>query len=72
MPAIAEIEGIGNPKDRLDELLLEAAGRPTGRRGRNFRALLKRVWVGAGPISGSAKGLAAQVGLGMKRVKAFT
>ena len=37
VPAIAEIESIGNPKDRLDELLLRTAGPPTGRRGRNFK-----------------------------------
>ena len=37
VPRIAEIEGIGNPKERLDELLFVAAGSPAGRRGRNFR-----------------------------------
>lgn len=37
VPAIAEIEGISNPKERLDQLLFRAAGSPTGRRGRNFK-----------------------------------
>ena len=37
VPAIAEIESISNPKDRLDELLFRAAGSPSGRRGRNFK-----------------------------------
>ena len=37
VPAIAEIEGISNPKERLDQLLFHAAGSPTGRRGRNFK-----------------------------------
>ena len=37
VPAIAEIEGIRNPKERLDELLFRAAGSPAGRRGRNFK-----------------------------------
>lgn len=42
-PAIAEIENIANPKERLDELLLRAAGLPAGRRGRNFkRSIAKR------------------------------
>ena len=43
VPGIAEIEGIADPKDRLDELLFLAAGSPTGRRGRNFkRSVAKR------------------------------
>ena len=37
VPAIAEIEGISNPKERLDQLLFRAAGSPTGRHGQNFK-----------------------------------
>ena len=37
VPRVAEIESIGNPKERLDKLLFRAAGEPAGRRGRNFR-----------------------------------
>lgn len=37
VPRTTEIESIGNPKERLDELLFLAAGTPAGRRGRNFR-----------------------------------
>ncbi len=37
VPAIGDIEGIRNPKERLDELLFRTAGSPTGRRGRNFK-----------------------------------
>ncbi|MCY4505436.1 MAG: hypothetical protein OXG35_00530 [Acidobacteria bacterium] len=37
VPAIGDIEGISNPKERLDDLLFRAAGSPTGRRGRNFK-----------------------------------
>ena len=37
VPGIGEIESIRNPKERLDELLLLAAGSPTGRRGKIFR-----------------------------------
>ena len=37
VPAIGDIEGIRNPKERLEELLFRAAGSPTGRRGRNFK-----------------------------------
>ena len=37
IPRILQIEDIPDPKDRLDELLFQAAGAPTGRRGRNFR-----------------------------------
>ena len=37
VPSVAQIEDIPDPKDRLDELLFDAAGAPTGRRGRNFR-----------------------------------
>ena len=37
VPGIGEIENIRNPKERLDELLLLAAGSPTGRRGKIFR-----------------------------------
>ena len=43
VPGIAEIEGIADPKDRLDELLFLAAGSPAGRRGRTFkRSIAKR------------------------------
>ena len=31
------IENMPDPKNRLDDLLFQAAGAPTGRRGRNFR-----------------------------------
>ena len=37
VPKFADIEGIANPKDLLDLLLFEAAGSPTGRRGKNFK-----------------------------------
>lgn len=37
VPAVAELEGVAGPKDRLDDLLFRAAGSPTGRRGRNFK-----------------------------------
>ena len=37
VPSITEIEHIPDPKGRLDQLLLHAAGRPSGRRGRIFR-----------------------------------
>ena len=37
VPGIAQIESIADPKDRLDDLLFEAAGAPTGRRGKIFR-----------------------------------
>ncbi len=37
VPAIRDIEGISNPKERLDRLLFRAASSPTGRRGRNFK-----------------------------------
>ena len=43
VPAIADVESISNPKDRLDRLLHRAAGSPSGRRGRNFkRAIASR------------------------------
>ena len=43
VPAIAEIETLRNPKERLDELLFQAAGAPAGRRGKNFkRSIVKR------------------------------
>ncbi len=58
-PAIAEIENIRNPKERLDELLFRAAGLPAGRRGRNFKRSItqRRVSVAAhiadyGPLEG--------------------
>ena len=52
VPSLAEMENIADPKDRLEQLLLEAAQRPTGRRGRKFRRSLaeRRVSV-AGLIS---------------------
>jgi len=37
VPEIAELERLSDPKGRLEELLLEAAGSPTGRRLKNFR-----------------------------------
>ena len=37
VPEIAELERLADPKTRLEELLLEAAGSPTGRRLKNFR-----------------------------------
>ena len=37
VPSVGRIENIPDPKDRLDELLFQAAGAPTGRRGRNFK-----------------------------------
>ena len=37
VPGIVQIENIPDPKDRLDELLFQAAGSPAGRRGRNFK-----------------------------------
>lgn len=52
-PSVAELlEGIRDPKARLDDLLVEAAGRPTGRRGKVFRRSIveRRVSV-AGYIS---------------------
>ena len=43
VPGIAEIENVPDPKNRLDELLLQAAGAPVGRRGKNFkRSIAKR------------------------------
>ena len=42
-PRAAELESIANPKQRLDELLVAAAGSPSGRRGRTFkRSLVER------------------------------
>ena len=37
VPPIAQIENIPDPKSRLDQLLFQAAGAPSGRRGRNFQ-----------------------------------
>ena len=43
VPGIAQIENIPNPKGRLDQLLFQAAGAPSGRRGRNFqRSIVNR------------------------------
>ncbi|MCY3930236.1 MAG: hypothetical protein OXH70_00810 [Acidobacteria bacterium] len=40
VPRVAELESIANPKQRLDELLVAAAGNPSGRRGRTFKRSL--------------------------------
>ena len=40
LPAIAALERLADPKDQLERLLLEAAGSPTGRRYKQFRASL--------------------------------
>lgn len=40
VPRVSGIEGLSNPKRHLDNLLLEAAGNPSGRRGKNFRRSL--------------------------------
>ena len=37
VPEIAELEKLADPKRRLEELLLEAAGSPSGRRLKNFK-----------------------------------
>ena len=37
VPAVAQIENIADPKDRLDDLLFGAAGAPAGRRGKIFK-----------------------------------
>jgi len=37
VPEIAELERLADPKSRLEELLLEAAGSPTGRRLKMFK-----------------------------------
>lgn len=43
VPGIAQIENIPDPKGRLDQLLFQAAGEPSGRRGRNFqRSIVNR------------------------------
>ena len=43
VPSITEIEHIPDPKGRLDQLLLQAAGTPSGRRGRIFqRSIVNR------------------------------
>ena len=43
VPSITEIEHIPDPKGRLDQLLLHAAGKPSGRRGRIFqRSIVNR------------------------------
>ena len=42
-PRLSEIEGIAEPKDLLERLLFEAAGSPSGRRGKVFkRSLVER------------------------------
>jgi hypothetical protein len=40
VPELSEIEGIAEPKDHLERLLFEAAGSPTGRRGKVFKRSL--------------------------------
>lgn len=40
VPRLSEIEGIAGPKDLLERLLFEAAGSPSGRRGKVFRRSL--------------------------------
>ena len=43
VPGIAQIENIPDPKGRLDQLLFQAAGAPSGRRGRDFhRSIVNR------------------------------
>lgn len=52
VPKLSEIEGIAEPKDLLEKLLFEAAGSPTGRRGKNFkRSIVERRVSVAGLIS---------------------
>ena len=47
-PRVSDIETMSNPKRRLDTLLLEAAGSPSGRRGRNLkRSIIERHVSGA-------------------------
>ncbi len=42
-PRISDLENLSDPKQHLDELLLTAAGNPSGRRGRNFkRSIIER------------------------------
>ncbi len=42
VPSLVQIENMPDPKNRLDDLLFQAAGAPTGRRGRNFRRSIAR------------------------------
>lgn len=42
VPNLVQIENMPDPKNRLDDLLFQAAGAPTGRRGRNFRRSIAR------------------------------
>ena len=52
MLIFVEIEGIAEPKDLLESLLFEAAGSPSGRRGKNFkRSIAERRVSVAGLIS---------------------
>ena len=37
VPKLAAIEGIADPKQRLEQLLFDAAGSPSGRRGKKFK-----------------------------------
>ena len=51
VPRLSEIEGIAEPKDLLERLLFEAAGSPSGRRGKVFkRSLVERRMSVAGHI----------------------
>lgn len=52
VPKLSEIERIAEPKDLLEKLLFEAAGSPSGRRGKNFkRSIVERRVSVAGLIS---------------------
>ncbi len=42
VPKTVDIEGIADPKNHLDELLFEAAGSPTGRRGKKFKNSIRQ------------------------------
>lgn len=49
LPPLGQLESLADPKAALEELLTEAAGRPTGRRGKKFKASIvdRRVNVAA-------------------------
>ena len=52
VPRLTEIEGIAEPRALLESLLFEAAGSPSGRRGKNFkRSIVERRVSVAGLIS---------------------
>jgi len=42
VPKMDRIESIANPKRRLDQLLLKAAGSPEGRKGKNFNSSISQ------------------------------